>query len=281
MGATVLGEHLLEGLGAHGQPVTELIGGEDTAEEVTEEVTKGGETRLEDIHVGDDLRVKEDVEDVVRHLDGVDVNGAEGCKDFHATPVLFAWYPFEVIVAVVGYVTVLVVSLAEMSFGIEWSGSLESKEDDDMAILVAKFSHLGIEISTLAVMAMHPMNSVRRGKDVKDLTESAVSEGEEMTHTIRVEISFTPAFFGDDAFGEGELLTFVRTGMDDTGVIKIVCEPHDADFGAFRTHKHRTIEKDAGSTLRGVAVFSKGGAKLQEIMSPSRDILSPKCPLCL
>jgi hypothetical protein len=38
---------------------------------------------------------------------------------------------------------------------------------------------------------------------------------------------------------------------------------------------HRPIEKGAVSTLRGVAVFSKGGAKVQVLLTPFKVVLTP------
>ena len=102
----------------------EVFRGED-GEEVAVEFTEFGETGREDGHVWDDLRVEEDIQNVVRHLDGIDVDGAERFEDFASTTVLFLGNPFEIVVRIVGDAAVLVVSFEGFAVIPDGSWSLE------------------------------------------------------------------------------------------------------------------------------------------------------------
>ena len=105
----------------------------------------------------------------------------------------------------------------------------ELKEDDDMAIPISKFAHLRVIASGLSVAAIFARSSARGREVIKNFSESVPGEREEMPHAIGIEGGFTPAFFGNHAFGEGELFAFVRTCVDDTGFVEIVGKPHDDD----------------------------------------------------
>ena len=179
----IVGEHIVELGFGHGEPTTEVVGVED-AEERSEEVSESGKARSEDGHVGYNLLIEDDIQNVVRHLDGIDVDGTERLEDFASTTVLFARNPFEVVVTIVRNAAVLMVAFTEMSFFVEGSRSLESKEDDDMATPIAILPHSRIVVSSFAVMAMHTGGSHTEREAIKDLSEFITGEREEMTFAI-------------------------------------------------------------------------------------------------
>ena len=150
--------------------------------------------------------------------------------------------PFEVFVGIVSDVTIFVVRFERDSVFTNGSRSLESKEDDDMAIPCAIITHLRVVVSSFAVMAMHAGGPHTERKTVKDFAKSIPGEREEMAFAIRKENRFDSPFVRDNALGQGELFAFVRTCMDDARVIKIAGKPHDFDFGFCRFHKHRQSE---------------------------------------
>ena len=234
------------------------------------EFTEFGETGREDGHVGDDFLVQEDIQNVVRHLDGIDVDGAERLEDFASTTVLLLGNPFEVVVTIVGDASVLVVTFAEMSIIVNGSRSLESEENDDMAIPISKITHFRIVISPLAVMAMSPLSSTAWRESIKYFSNSVTGEGEEMAFAIRIENGFDSPFVGNNALGEQESFPLRCASVDDARVIEIVGKPRDFNFLSFISHK--TADRRDGLSPKGGAKVGikkappKGSAKTLPIL---------------
>lgn len=169
--------------------------------------------------------------------------------------ILLTGYPFEVFDGVVGDITVFVVTFEGDFIFADRSRSFKSKKDDDMTRPVSKLSHRRINIAAFTIVAMSPGCSHTWRKMVKDFSESAVRKREEMTFAIRIEDSFAPAFFGNDALGEGELSAICRARMYDARVIEIVGEPHDDDFGFCRFHntaRRRDVNSERRCKGRGL-----------------------------
>ena len=80
------------------------------------------------------LLKQEDIQNVVRHLDGVDVDGAERLEDFASTTVLLFGHPFEVVVGIVRDTAVFVVAFERNAVVTDRSWSLECKENDGVAV---------------------------------------------------------------------------------------------------------------------------------------------------
>ena len=202
-------------------------------------------------------------------MDGIDVDGAERFEDFASTTVLLFGNPFEVVVTIVGDASVLVVTFAEMSIVVNGSRSLESEENDDMAIPISKITHFRIVISPLAVMAMSPLSSTAWRESIKYFSNSVTGEGEEMAFAIRIENGFDSPFVGNDALGEQESFPLRCASVDDARVIEIVGKPRDFNFLSIISHKTAN-RRDGLSPKGGAKVGIKKGVRWKRTPNVNR-----------